>query len=224
MRWYFLMMLIRGGELQHFLKRGFGLIEDKDQAWQDLYMLAQDEDANVRWKAADALELVFNLVPDKDQAWEDLRKLAQDEYHDVRRMAAGAKASVFSQVRDNDDARSIKDHRDLVWQDTHPLEAIIDDFRQDPDRAHAWKILHELIQSSGFWFTRSNAVYALGLLFDQIPDKSQAWQDLHKLAQDEYRDVRRMAAGAIVQLSVRSRIKIKRGEICASWPRTKTVT
>ena len=62
----------------------FSSISDKQQAWNDLHRLANDEDGNVRYRAAKALGSVFSEVPDKEQAWNDLVRLTNDEDGRVR--------------------------------------------------------------------------------------------------------------------------------------------
>ncbi len=57
---------------------------DKQQAWNDLHRLTNDEDESVRSNATFALGSAFSLVPDKKQAWNDLHRLTNDEDNDVR--------------------------------------------------------------------------------------------------------------------------------------------
>ena len=47
-------------------------VPDKQQAWNDLHKLTNDEDSYVRSNAASALGSAFSHVPDKQQAWNDL--------------------------------------------------------------------------------------------------------------------------------------------------------
>ena len=66
------------------LRSDFADLPDREEAWEDLYKLTQDEDWAVRSKAALALGSAFQHIPDKEAAWEDLIKLTQDEDSGVR--------------------------------------------------------------------------------------------------------------------------------------------
>ena len=160
------------------LKRYFKILPNKDQAWQDLHCLTQDDNSIVRRGAASALGSVFHSIPDthKDQAWQDLHRLTQDDDSIVRIYAADALGSVFHSIPDA--------YEDQAWQDLHRLT-------QDDD------IL-----------VRRGAASALGSVFRSIPDthKDQAWQDLHRLTQDDESDVRRYAADALSSASAYSSI------------------
>jgi len=49
------------------LKDNFSQLPDKQQAWNDLHKLTNDQDSYVRRKAAFALVSIFPDVPDKQQ-------------------------------------------------------------------------------------------------------------------------------------------------------------
>ena len=53
----------------------FSNLPDKDQAWQDLCGLIQDNNNSVRRIAARTLKEAFNQVLDKERAWQDLLRL-----------------------------------------------------------------------------------------------------------------------------------------------------
>jgi HEAT repeat protein len=95
--------LVRGS-VAKALGRIFSQIPDKnkDQAWQDLHMLIQDEVSDVRREAARALGFAFSHFPkrNRDQAWQDLHMLTQDEADDVRMVAAEALGTVIPDVSD----------------------------------------------------------------------------------------------------------------------------
>ncbi len=61
-------------------------VGSKDQAWQDLIRLTQDDDSDVRWVAAYALGTAFISITDasKDQALQDLHRLTLDDDRQVR--------------------------------------------------------------------------------------------------------------------------------------------
>ena len=83
----------------------------KDEAWQDLVHLIQDQDSYVQWYSAEALGSAFVHVPAKDEAWQDLHRLTQDKDNDVRRYSAEVLGSAFVHVPAKDEA----------WQDLHRL-------------------------------------------------------------------------------------------------------
>ena len=166
---------------------------DKQQAWNDLHRLTNDESSGVRASAASALGDAFSEVPDKQQAWSDLIRLTNDEDSSVRFRAASAFDSVFS---DNPDKQQ-------VWSDLHKpvndedssvrasaAEALRSAFFQVPDKRQAWNDLHRLTNDDNF-IVRYNAAEALGSTFSQLPDKQQASDNLIKLTKDKGRDVPR---------------------------------
>jgi HEAT repeat protein len=57
---------------------------DKQQVWNDLHRLTNDEDRSEKSSAAKALGFLFSQLPDKQQAWSDLHRLTNDEKHYVR--------------------------------------------------------------------------------------------------------------------------------------------
>jgi len=86
------------------LVSAFSQVQDKQQAWNDLFRLTSDKDIDVRYSAAKALVSAFSQVSDKQQAWNDLFRLTNNEDHDVRFRAISALGSVFSQVQDKQQA------------------------------------------------------------------------------------------------------------------------
>jgi HEAT repeat protein len=183
-------------EAAQALRSAFSLLLDKEQGWQDLHKLTQDEDRGVRVCAADALERAFGQIPDKTQAWQDLHKLTLDEDLLVRVHAAFSLGRAFRLIPD----------KALAWQDLHKLTLDEDRrvrwgaafslgtaFSQVPNKVLAWQDLHNLAQDEGE-HVRAHAAFSLGRAFSLIPDKALAWQDLHKLTLDEDKGVRRGAA------------------------------
>jgi HEAT repeat protein len=189
------------------LKTNFVSLPNKDQAWQDLICLTQDDDSDVRERAAYALGSAFISIPDthKDQAWQDLIRLIQDGNSNVRWGAAAALGSAFISIPDGS--------KDQAWQDLIRLtqdgnsnvrwraaSVLGSAFFSIPDgsKDQAWQDLIRLIQD-GNSFVRSRAADALGSAFRSIPDahKDQARQDLIRLTQDDDSDVRRRAADAL---------------------------
>lgn len=66
------------------LKSNFPSLPNREQAWDDLHRLTNDENISVRSKVASALWSIFSQIPDKQQAWNDLQRLANDQDKDVR--------------------------------------------------------------------------------------------------------------------------------------------
>ena len=126
------------------LGTAFSQVPDKDQAWQDLLSLTQDEDSYVRVEAAYSLGTAFSQVPDKDQAWKDLLSLTQDEDSYVRWGAAHSLGTAFSEVPDKNQA----------WRDLHKLT----NDRDDRVRMHAY---HSLGRASVFNATETSDKAAL---------------------------------------------------------------
>jgi len=177
----------------------FSLILDKQQAWDDLFRLTNDENSSVRSSAAKALGSAFSQVPDKQQAWNDLHRLIKDENSDERYWAADALGSLFSYMPDKQQA----------WNDLHKLtydgdsfvrsnaaSALGSAFSQVPDKQQAWNDLHRLIKDEHI-DVRYWAADVLSSTFSQAPDKQQAWDDLHRLTYDENRLVRYSAVHAL---------------------------
>lgn len=78
------------------IKENFSLLLDKQQAWNDLIRLTNDEDSYVKSEVAYALRCAFSHIPDKQQAWNDLHRLTNDEGSDVRSRAVYVLDSAFS--------------------------------------------------------------------------------------------------------------------------------
>jgi HEAT repeat protein len=179
----------------------------KDQAWQDLIRLTQDDDSWVRRGTAYTLSSAFISIPDasKDQAWQDLHKLSQDDDSEVRGGAAYALGSSFISIPDASKAQAWQDLHGLMQDDDSRVQrrtasALGSSFISIPDasKAQAWQDLHRFMQDDDSE-VRGGAAYALGSAFGSIPEasKDQAWQDLHRLMQDDDSEVRRRTASAL---------------------------
>ncbi|MCO5381630.1 MAG: hypothetical protein NHB15_05590 [Methanosarcina barkeri] len=57
----------------------FSLLPDKQQAWNDIQRLTNDEKWDVKSAAASALGSAFAHILDKQQAWNDLHRLTNDK-------------------------------------------------------------------------------------------------------------------------------------------------
>jgi HEAT repeat protein len=86
------------------LKHSFSLLKNKQQAWNDLHRLVNDENYFVRSSVAFTLVSVFPYVPDKQEAWDDLIKLANDKEWFVRHGAAYAFKFVFAYMPNKQNA------------------------------------------------------------------------------------------------------------------------
>jgi len=181
------------------LAEGFGRLDDKKTAWEDLHGLSQDDQSDVRWSAARAIRSVFGQVPNKDQAWTDLHRLAQDEESNVRLSAAHALKSVFDHIPDKKQAwadlnRLAQDENSSVrWNAARAMKSV---FGQVSDKDQAWEDLHRLSRDEKS-DVRWGVIEALGSIFDQVPDKGKAWRILHRLSYDAECDVRSIAADAL---------------------------
>jgi HEAT repeat protein len=174
-------------------------IRDKQQAWNDLHRLTNDENCVVKCWAAKALGSAFSQVPDKQQAWNELIRLTNDEDSYVRSRAAEALGSLFSQASDKQQAwneliRLTNDEDSDVRYIA--AEALGSAFSQVPDKQQAWNDLRRLTNDKDcvvrFW-----AAKALGSLFSQASDKQQAWNELIRLTNDEDSNVSSRAASVL---------------------------
>ena len=177
----------------------FSELHYKDQAWNDLDWLAQDEDSDVLKAATRAIGSVFSELPDKDQAWEDLIRLVQDEDNDVLEAVAEANGSTFSALTDK--GQNWEDLHRLVQDDDSDVreaaaEALGSSFAELPDKDCAWEDLHRLVQDDDS-DVRETAARAIGPIFAELPDKEMAWEDLHHLVRDKDIFVRLASAVAI---------------------------
>ncbi|KKG34724.1 HEAT repeat domain-containing protein [Methanosarcina mazei] len=180
----------------------FSSLSDKQQAWNDLHRLTNDEIGYVREEAVYVLSSVFSDIPDKQKAYSDLIKLISDQYNEVGYKAVDALCSVFSHVPDKQQA----------WNDLHRLTTnenyslrywtanIIGSlFSQSQDKQHAWEDLHRLADDKEN-LVRVGVIFAIDSAYSHIQDKQQAWEDLHRLTNDPYPDIRWFAADAIGSL------------------------
>lgn len=178
----------------------FAILEDKQQAWDDLHKLTSDNDSYVRWRTAVAIGIVFTHVLDKKQAWFDLHRLTLDAYSHVRWRAVDSIGTVFTHVPDKKQAcddlhRLTKDDNSYVRRGA--AVALGAAFPHFYDKKQAWDDLHRLIkdEDSGVRWRGANAAV---IAFPHIPNKEQAWDDLIELTQDAYSYVQWRAADAVV--------------------------
>ncbi|HII94019.1 MAG TPA: HEAT repeat domain-containing protein, partial [Methanosarcina sp.] len=164
------------------LEEFFDLMPDKEQAWNGLHRLINDEYLSVRSSAFHALSSVFSQVPDKQQAWNDLHRLANDKEWFVRSRAAYALGSVFSQVPDKQKA----------WNDLHRLtndedryvrnsvaEVLGSTYSQVPDKKQAWNDLHRLINDE-VNYVRSSSNHSLGKVSTFMASQAETDEDYKK--------------------------------------------
>jgi len=179
--------------------RSSPLLLDKQQAWNDLHRLTNNQDSFVRLKATGVLASYFSDLPDKQQAWSDLIRLTNDEDSGVKGIAIFALGSAFTQVPDKQQAWN-ELHRLTNDQDSFvrfkAVDVLISYFSELPDKLQAWNDLHRLTNNEDS-LVRSRAVDEFGSSFSRVPDKQQAWNDLHKLTIDEDSLVRSRAVDAL---------------------------
>jgi HEAT repeat protein len=160
----------------------FSEMPDKEQAWQDLCKLVQDEDNQVRWRAVLALESAYCHIPNIALAWQTLHKLTLDKDISVRRCAVNTLEGVFSSIPDKVQA----------WQDLMRLTQDKDEsvrfmassalgvaFCYAQDKIQAWRELRSLLLTKDY-IVRRGYINSFEFAFPYIPDNNQAWQDLHE--------------------------------------------
>jgi len=181
------------------VRYNFLLFPDKQQVWNDLAQLVNDQNEDVRYGAASILDLAFSHVSDKQQAWNDLIKFSISEYDSVRSRASSVLGSVFSQVPDKQQA----------WNELHKLandqrssvrscaaSSLGPMFPEAPDKQQAWNDLHRLSLDQDVE-VRQRTARSLGYIFSYVPDKQQAWDDLHRLTEDQDINVKRKAVNSL---------------------------
>jgi HEAT repeat protein len=181
----------------------FSHLEDKDQAWQDLHRLTQDDYRNVLVQITDTLGLIFAYVPNRDLAWQDLHMLTHNDDNYVKLYAAEVVHSVLPHIPDKNQA----------WQDLNRLiqvehnylhlrlEILASAFPYALDKERAWRDLIRLTQNQHIYVRRITA-YALGSAYPLVPNKLQAWQDLIRLTQGRDREVKCFAYHALGRASI----------------------
>lgn len=188
----------------------FSLLPHKQQAWDDLVRLTEDDDEDVCEMTVNVLSSAFPYVPNKQQAWNDLYQLTAAGDYYVCEMAAEALGSVFPYVPDKqqawDDLISLTGVDDIFVK-AKAAKALGYSFSFLPDKQQeyshvldkqkAWNELHELTSYERDIYVRESAAQAISSGFSSLPDKQQAWDDLIKLANDQDNYVRGSAAKAI---------------------------
>ncbi len=160
----------------------FSELPDKEQAWQDLCVLMQDEDNQVRWRAVLALESAFSCISNIALAWQMLHQLTLDKDIGVRRGAVSTLEAVIPFIPDK-----IQAWRDLMrlTQDKDESvrfmasSALGVAFYYTQDKIQAWRELRSLLLTNDY-IIRRGYIYSFEFAFPYIPDKNQAWQDLHE--------------------------------------------
>ena len=177
----------------------FSILENKDQAWNDLLVLTKDQNSDVRWHAAVALGSAFKYLTDKEQASKDLLTFTKDQNSGVRKGAVEALGSAFQYLPDKEQASKdlltfTKDQDSGVRKGA--AEALGSAFQYLPDKEQASKDLLALTkdQDSG---VRKGAAEVLGSAFQYLTDKEQASKDLLALLKDKNSYVQSVATNAL---------------------------
>jgi HEAT repeat protein/ubiquinone/menaquinone biosynthesis C-methylase UbiE len=168
----------------------FAVLPDKKQAWEDLHLLTQDKDWDVRRHAACAIGAAFQHILDKEQAFKDLHELIRDKNGDVQQNAIHALGVAFPYILDKkrawDDLHQLtQDEDEYAWWGA--VHAIRDAFQHIPDKEQAWEDLYRIVQEDSYVW--QGAADAIAAAYPHVPDKKRAWEDLQRLAQGEARDM-----------------------------------
>ena len=181
------------------LDSAFSHLPDKEEGWQDLLRLAQDQDSYVRGEAAAAFSSAFSHLPDKEEGWQDLLRLAQNQNSYVKGEAASSLGSAFSHLLDKEqgwqDLLSLAQDQDSYVKG-EAASALGSAFSHLPDKEEGWQDLLRLAKNRDS-YVRWRAASALGSAFSHLPDKENGWQDLLRLAKVHDRVVRWSAASAL---------------------------
>src|SRR5512139_1770440 len=88
------------------IRRNFTFLSDREKkrAWENLIWLMQDNNSDVRGRAAYAFGVAFFSIPDKNQAWEELERLTQSKNSNVRKVATEALGVAFFSIPDKKQA------------------------------------------------------------------------------------------------------------------------
>jgi HEAT repeat protein len=188
------------------LRSEFANLPDKEEAWNDLIRLTQDEDSDVQDDAAGALGFAFQYVSDKGEAWENLIRLTQaDDWWRMSNSVKYAIGDAFPFVPDKEQAwndlhRLTQDESERVRSCAATILGLV--FPYIPDKAEAWD---DLISLSGDFGgsdhdsdVRRAASSKLGSVFQYVPDKNKAWADLQYLNRYEDSEVWENTAEALV--------------------------
>ena len=146
------------------LLNNFAVLPNKEQAWNDLIRLTQDEDSYVQWNASEALGPAFPHIPDKGQAWNDLIWLTQEEDGHVQWRALEALGLALPHSPDKEQAWNdlirLTQGKDISARQG-AAEALGPAFPHTSDKEQAWNDLHRLTQDEDC-FVRASANHTLG--------------------------------------------------------------
>jgi HEAT repeat protein len=97
------------------LKINFAIFNDKEETWDDLHRLTQDNNDNVRSSTAYAFVFCYSHIPVeyREQAWGDLHRLTQDKANNVRSGAAYTFKFCYPYIPE--------EYREQAWGDLHRL-------------------------------------------------------------------------------------------------------
>jgi len=171
------------------LEEFFSLMPDKQQEWNDLLKLTNDEESSVRYRAAAVFHCIFSHIPDehKQQAWNDFIRLIYDEESSVRYRAATFLYCIFSEIPDKqqewNDLLKLTNDEDIFVTDS-AAKALNSVFSQVPDKQQAWNDLIKLLSDED-GLVRYHASSILSSIFSYIPNEHQALNDLYNLAYDK---------------------------------------
>ncbi|QIB91008.1 HEAT repeat domain-containing protein [Methanosarcina mazei] len=181
------------------LNYNFFLLPDKQQAWNDIIILATE--SGINYQITNAISSAFPHMPDKQRAWNNLHKLINDENYRVKWNVVSALGNIFSYLPD----------KQCAWKNLIKLffgqekyfgytlaESVGTAFFFMSDKQQAWDDLHKLTTAEDPK-VRSKVIFAIERAFIHIPNKQQVWNDLHRLTNDEDPEVRSNVAHSIGQ-------------------------
>jgi len=184
-----------------YLKNNFAMLENKEQAWDDLHRLTSDTDSEVRRGAADALGVRFRMYQIKTRRGTTCTGSRRTNTCMCKVRHLCPWCLLFT---------SSDEYKKQAWNDLHRLTQ--DKVREQATYAlgacyshipeeykkQAWDDLHRLTQDK-IKSVQCCAASALGACYSHLPDeyRKQAWDDLHRLTQDKINPVRTDATDAL---------------------------
>lgn len=180
------------------LSNNLAIFPDKEQAWNDLFVLAQDEDTDVRIRAT--IEFSYFVFPHMtDQAWKGLLDLVRYGDNFTQWHASKALGLAFPYLTDKAQATKnlleLTKNKDIRLQSS-ATTALGLAFPYITDKVQGTKDLLKLTKNKCH-VVRSSATTALGLAFPYITDKVHGTKYLLKLTKDRYFIIQAAAAEAL---------------------------
>ena len=184
------------------LERNFADLPDKEQAWNELLALTENEDDIVRWDATSALGVALRYISDKRQGTTHLLNLIEyDEFY-LKIGATEAIGSAFYYLTDKEQATKIlisltkNDNPDLKSAATFSL---CQAFPHVTDKEQALNVLLTMTKDADA-DVRGDTASAFNRAFPYVIDKETATKALLKLTKDKDSNVIAEAVSTIGQV------------------------